>query len=79
MSRLCPQVATKNFKTLIGRGGYGSVYKGKLLVSRKETMVAVKRLNEQFEQGLKEFLTENVIQTSFLLSVIVMRERRRLS
>ncbi|GJV83949.1 serine-threonine/tyrosine-protein kinase catalytic domain-containing protein [Tanacetum coccineum] len=52
------EVATENFKTLIGRGGYGSVYKGKLLVSGKETMVAVKRLNEQFGQGLKEFLTE---------------------
>ncbi|GJY22858.1 serine-threonine/tyrosine-protein kinase catalytic domain-containing protein [Tanacetum coccineum] len=52
------QVATENFKTFIGRGGYGWVYKGKLLVSGKETMVAVKRLNEQFGQGLKEFLTE---------------------
>ncbi|PWA46063.1 serine-threonine/tyrosine-protein kinase catalytic domain-containing protein [Artemisia annua] len=52
------EVATENFKTLIGRGGYGLVYKGKLLVSGKETMVAVKRLNEQSGQGLKEFLTE---------------------
>ncbi|GJV04947.1 serine-threonine/tyrosine-protein kinase catalytic domain-containing protein, partial [Tanacetum coccineum] len=52
------EVATENFKTLIGRGGYGSVYKGKLLVSGKETMVAVKRLNERYGQGLKEFLTE---------------------
>ncbi|PWA72838.1 serine-threonine/tyrosine-protein kinase catalytic domain-containing protein [Artemisia annua] len=52
------EVATENFKTFIGRGGYGSVFKGKLLVSGKETMVAVKRLNEQFGQGLKEFTTE---------------------
>ncbi|GJR14148.1 serine-threonine/tyrosine-protein kinase catalytic domain-containing protein [Tanacetum coccineum] len=52
------EVATENFKTLIGRGGYGLVYKGKLLVSGKETMVAVKRLNDQYGQGLKEFLTE---------------------
>ncbi|PWA69265.1 serine-threonine/tyrosine-protein kinase catalytic domain-containing protein [Artemisia annua] len=52
------KVATENFKTLIGQGGYGLVYKGKLLLSGKETMVAVKRLNEQFGQGLKEFLTE---------------------
>ncbi|PWA73465.1 serine-threonine/tyrosine-protein kinase catalytic domain-containing protein [Artemisia annua] len=52
------EVATENFKTFIGRGGYGWVYKGKLLVSGKETMVAVKRLNEQFGQGLKEFMTE---------------------
>ncbi|PWA92411.1 serine-threonine/tyrosine-protein kinase catalytic domain-containing protein [Artemisia annua] len=52
------EVATENFKTLIGQGGCGCVFKGKLLVSGKETMVAVKRLNEQFGQGLKEFLTE---------------------
>nr|GEW97560.1 serine-threonine/tyrosine-protein kinase catalytic domain-containing protein [Tanacetum cinerariifolium] len=52
------EVATENFKTFIGRGGYGWVFKGKLLVSGKETVVAVKRLNDQFGQGLKEFLTE---------------------
>ncbi|PWA36031.1 serine-threonine/tyrosine-protein kinase catalytic domain-containing protein [Artemisia annua] len=52
------EVATENFKTFIGRGGYGSVFKGKLLVAGKETMVAIKRLNEQSGQGLKEFLTE---------------------
>ncbi|GKB57409.1 serine-threonine/tyrosine-protein kinase catalytic domain-containing protein [Tanacetum coccineum] len=45
----------KTSKTLIGRGGYGWVYKGKLLVSGKETIVAVKRLNEQYGQ---EFLTD---------------------
>ncbi|GJW74530.1 serine-threonine/tyrosine-protein kinase catalytic domain-containing protein [Tanacetum coccineum] len=38
--------------------GYGPVYKGELLYSGKPTKVAVKRLNEQFGQGLKEFLTE---------------------
>lgn len=52
------KVATENFKMLIGRGGYGSMFKGKLFVSGKETMVAVKRLNEQFGQGLKEFWKE---------------------
>ena len=52
------KVATKNFKTFIGRGGNGWVFKGKLLVSGKETMVTVKRLNEQSGQGLKEFSTE---------------------
>nr|GFC76713.1 serine-threonine/tyrosine-protein kinase catalytic domain-containing protein [Tanacetum cinerariifolium] len=52
------QVATENFKTCIGKGGYGWVYKGVLPVSGKDTAVAVKRLNEQFGQGLKEFLTE---------------------
>ncbi|GKD72565.1 serine-threonine/tyrosine-protein kinase catalytic domain-containing protein [Tanacetum coccineum] len=51
-------VATEKFKTFIGRGGYGWVYKGKLSIDGKYTTVAVKRLNEQFGQGLKEFLTE---------------------
>nr|GEW30419.1 serine-threonine/tyrosine-protein kinase catalytic domain-containing protein [Tanacetum cinerariifolium] len=51
-------VATEKFKTCIGRGGYGSVYKGVLSIDGKDTTVAVKRLNEQFGQGLKEFLTE---------------------
>ncbi|KAJ0816654.1 putative protein kinase RLK-Pelle-CrRLK1L-1 family [Helianthus annuus] len=34
------------------------VYKGELSVDGKPTTVAVKRLNEQYGQGLKEFLTE---------------------
>nr|GEW90977.1 serine-threonine/tyrosine-protein kinase catalytic domain-containing protein [Tanacetum cinerariifolium] len=51
-------VATEKFKTCIGRGGYGHVYKGVLSIDGKDTTVAVKRLNEQFGQGLKEFLTE---------------------
>ncbi|MFS7950593.1 putative protein kinase RLK-Pelle-CrRLK1L-1 family [Helianthus anomalus] len=34
------------------------VYKGQLSVDGKPTTVAVKRLNEQYGQGLKEFLTE---------------------
>ncbi|GJT44310.1 serine-threonine/tyrosine-protein kinase catalytic domain-containing protein, partial [Tanacetum coccineum] len=51
-------VATEKFKTCIGRGGYGWVYKGVLTIDGKDTTVAVKRLNEQFGQGLKEFLTE---------------------
>ncbi|PWA36650.1 granule-bound starch synthase 2, chloroplastic/amyloplastic [Artemisia annua] len=52
------EVATENFKTCIGKGGYGRVYKGVLSIYGKSTKVAVKRLNEQFGQGLKEFLTE---------------------
>ncbi|GJW75154.1 serine-threonine/tyrosine-protein kinase catalytic domain-containing protein [Tanacetum coccineum] len=51
-------VATEKFKTCIGRGGYGRVYKGVLSIDGKDTTIAVKRLNEQFGQGLKEFLTE---------------------
>ncbi|PWA72447.1 serine-threonine/tyrosine-protein kinase catalytic domain-containing protein [Artemisia annua] len=50
--------AAKNFQYCIGKGGYGLVYKGKLYKSGKPIPVAIKRLNEQFGQGLKEFLTE---------------------
>ncbi|GJR01543.1 serine-threonine/tyrosine-protein kinase catalytic domain-containing protein [Tanacetum coccineum] len=39
-------------------GGYGVVYKGVLSINGKDTTVAVKRLDMQFGQGLKEFLTE---------------------
>ncbi|GJY39085.1 serine-threonine/tyrosine-protein kinase catalytic domain-containing protein [Tanacetum coccineum] len=39
-------VATEKFKTCIGRGGYGWVYKGVLSIDGKVTTVAVKRLNE---------------------------------
>lgn len=52
--------ATKNFSTVIGRGGYGPVYKGQLSLSGELTTVAVKRLliDNRCGQGLKEFLTE---------------------
>lgn len=52
------EIATNNFETCIGKGGYGRVYRGELLISGKLTTVAVKRLYEQFGQGSKEFLTE---------------------
>ncbi|KAK9061408.1 hypothetical protein SSX86_018589 [Deinandra increscens subsp. villosa] len=50
--------ATKNYEVCIGKGGYGMVYKGELNISGKPTTVAIKRLNEQYGQGSKEFLTE---------------------
>ncbi|KAJ0735021.1 putative protein kinase RLK-Pelle-RLCK-VIII family [Helianthus annuus] len=52
------ETATENFRTCIGKGGYGHVYKGELLIAGKLTAVAVKRLNDRLGQGLKEFLTE---------------------
>lgn len=49
--------ATDNFhmRNKIGRGGFGTVYKG---VLRNGVQVAVKALSAQSRQGLHEFLTE---------------------
>ncbi|XP_047047656.1 probable LRR receptor-like serine/threonine-protein kinase At1g56140 [Lolium rigidum] len=49
--------ATENFSSnnLLGQGGYGSVYKGKLIDGR---FVAVKQLSEASHQGKKEFAAE---------------------
>ncbi|KAF4384026.1 hypothetical protein F8388_018778 [Cannabis sativa] len=49
------ELATDNFKTQIGSGGFGSVYKGTLL---DKTDVAVKRITNLGIQGKKEFCTE---------------------
>ncbi|CAA0828355.1 Putative receptor-like protein kinase [Striga hermonthica] len=52
------QLATRNFSDalLIGRGGFGKVYKG--LIDRGQTTVAVKRLKSNSMQGAREFLME---------------------
>lgn len=49
--------ATQNFdsSTLVGRGGYGKVYKG---ILADEAIVAIKRAEEGSLQGQREFLTE---------------------
>ncbi|XP_019167821.1 PREDICTED: G-type lectin S-receptor-like serine/threonine-protein kinase SD2-5 [Ipomoea nil] len=46
--------ATRDFQTRLGRGGFGSVFKG---VLENGTKIAVKRLDSK-SQGLKEFLAE---------------------
>ncbi|PWA57961.1 Actin-binding FH2 [Artemisia annua] len=48
----------KEVKSEDVESGYGLVYKGQLYKSGKSIPVAIKRLNEQFGQRLKEFLTE---------------------
>ncbi|KAJ8546239.1 hypothetical protein K7X08_018822 [Anisodus acutangulus] len=52
------KAATRNFddKFLIGRGGFGNVYKG--CIDNGATIVAVKRLNPSSKQGVHEFETE---------------------
>ncbi|WZY76522.1 hypothetical protein YC2023_022906 [Brassica napus] len=50
--------ATKGFKDteLLGRGGFGKVYKGALPVSNIE--IAVKRVSHDSRQGMREFIAE---------------------
>ncbi|GAB4840708.1 hypothetical protein Ancab_021475 [Ancistrocladus abbreviatus] len=51
------RAATNDFdeSLMIGVGGFGKVYKGKL---EEGTLVAIKRANPQSQQGLREFETE---------------------
>ncbi|KAE8701754.1 G-type lectin S-receptor-like serine/threonine-protein kinase [Hibiscus syriacus] len=49
------ELATESFKTQIGAGGFGAVYKGTL---PDKTVVAVKKITNPSNQGKKEFCTE---------------------
>ncbi|KAL4565123.1 hypothetical protein LXL04_029208 [Taraxacum kok-saghyz] len=52
--------ATNNFaaENCIGRGGFGNVYKGEIIHSKGQSMVAIKRLDRAFGQGNPEFWKE---------------------
>ncbi|XP_040382780.1 probable LRR receptor-like serine/threonine-protein kinase At1g56130 isoform X2 [Oryza brachyantha] len=51
------KLATENFgsQNILGEGGYGQVYKGKLTDGR---VVAVKQLSQSSNQGKRQFMTE---------------------
>jgi RIO-like serine/threonine protein kinase len=49
------EVATENFEKVIGKGGFGSVYYGKL---SDDTEIAVKVHNSGSNQGILEFINE---------------------
>ncbi|CAA7050506.1 unnamed protein product [Microthlaspi erraticum] len=48
--------ATKGFKQLLGKGGFGQVFKGTLPGSNAE--IAVKQISQGSRQGMQEFLAE---------------------
>ncbi|KAL0666008.1 hypothetical protein Bca4012_028712 [Brassica carinata] len=48
--------ATNGFKHLLGKGGFGQVFKGTLQGS--ETKIAVKRVSHGSSQGMREFMAE---------------------
>lgn len=53
--------ATSGFKDkmLLGKGGFGSVFKG--ILAHSKQIVAIKRVSPDSKQGMKEFLAEIVI------------------
>jgi serine/threonine protein kinase len=49
--------ATRGFKQILGKGTFGTVYKG-VLASDSRRFVAIKKLDKVVEEGEKEFTTE---------------------
>ncbi|KAK2992191.1 hypothetical protein RJ640_005678, partial [Escallonia rubra] len=65
------QLATNNFDdaSVIGRGGFGKVYKG--VIDNGASIVAIKRLNSRSHQGAREFWTEIELLSRFRHSHLV--------
>ncbi|KAM7488667.1 hypothetical protein LguiB_026151 [Lonicera macranthoides] len=59
--------ATNDFddSLVIGRGGFGKVYKGSIDIGGAKSVVAIKRLNSMSKQGAPEFWTEITMLSKF--------------
>ncbi|KAC0969629.1 hypothetical protein FH972_027132 [Carpinus fangiana] len=53
--------ATNGFKEELGRGSFGTVYKGAIIISGYSKHVAVKRLDKLVREGEREFKTEMTV------------------
>ncbi|PWA45863.1 protein kinase-like domain, Phloem protein 2-like protein [Artemisia annua] len=59
--------ATNNFNEnkVVGKGGFGKVYKGELSHFKGKSMVAIKRLDRKFGQGDPQFFKEIMMLSSY--------------
>lgn len=66
------QSATSNFKTLIGEGGFGAVYRGKLAHGQE---VAVKVHSSSSPQGTREFNNEVYIYSTHFITCFSLKRK----
>ncbi|GKF35461.1 putative serine/threonine/dual specificity protein kinase, catalytic domain-containing protein, partial [Tanacetum coccineum] len=54
------RTATNDFdeELIIGRGGFGNVYKGNIKIGANDVVTAIKRLRSNSSQGASEFWAE---------------------
>ncbi|GKE18815.1 protein kinase, ATP binding site-containing protein, partial [Tanacetum coccineum] len=56
----------------IGKGGFGKVYKGELIHSKGQSVVALKRLDRAFGQGDPEFWKEIIMLSLYRAMTTVL-------